>query len=158
MTSHERTGKEDLAVAAIERALVRIRRSQARRTLGRQASGLPADAADLNVVSALDAVDEGPAAPRQEVTVGLVAERLAIDPSRASRIVAAAVQAGYLRRVASQADGRRIHLELTHAGQQLIDSVRQYRQEHFAKLLHDWTSHDRDELARLLAKLAETLG
>ena len=157
MATRDRDEQEDRTVDAIERALVRIRRSQARRTLGRQASGLPAHAVDLNVVGAVDAVDEGPASPGKEVTVGVVAERLAVDPSRASRIVASAVQAGYLRRVASQADGRRIQLELTDAGHQLMDGVRQYRHQHFAKLLHDWTHSDRDELARLLTKLTETL-
>jgi len=142
------------AIDAIERALVRIRRSQTRRTLGRQASGGSGHSAGLNVAGAVDVVDEGPSSPGQEVTVGTVAERLAVDPSRASRIVASAVQSGYLRRVASQADGRRIHLELTPAGHDLMQTIRQYRQDYFARLLRDWPGDDRDELARLLTKLA----
>lgn len=150
--------QKDRTIAAIERALVRIRRSQTRRTLGRRASGLPAHAADLNVIGAVDAVEQGSASTDNEVTVGVVAERLAVDPSRASRLVASAVQAGYLRRVASQADGRRIQLELTNAGCELMDGVRRYRHQHFAELLQDWTGHDRDELARLLTKLADALG
>ena len=52
----------------------------------------------------------------EEVTVGLIAERLGIDPSRASRVVAEVVDRGYARRVASQSDARRICLELTPQG------------------------------------------
>jgi DNA-binding MarR family transcriptional regulator len=145
------------AIDAIERALVRIRRTQTRRTLGRQASGGSGHSVGVNIAGAVDAVDEGPPSPGREVTVGTVAERLAVDPSRASRIVASAVQSGYLHRVASQTDGRRIHLELTPAGHDLMETIRQYRQDYFARLLHDWPGQDRDELARLLTKLAGAL-
>ncbi len=102
-------------LADIERALVRIRRRQTGRALGRAAaasaapSGRPLDLAAAAVVDALD----GPAASGEERTVGFVADRLAVDPSRASRQVAAAVAAGYVRRAASPADGRRSVLELS---------------------------------------------
>ncbi|MFD4429251.1 MarR family transcriptional regulator, partial [Nocardia sp. NPDC058497] len=42
-----------------------------------------------------------------EPTVSTVAAALAVDQPRASKLVAAAVTAGYLRRVADQSDGRR---------------------------------------------------
>ena len=52
-----------------------------------------------------------------------------MDASRGSRIVAEAVKAGYVRRVASQEDGRRIHPELTPAGQAVVDATRRTRAE-----------------------------
>src|SRR5690606_40601178 len=42
-----------------------------------------------------------------ETMVATVAERLGIDPSRASRLVSEMVEAGYARRAVSQADARR---------------------------------------------------
>lgn len=48
-----------------------------------------------------------------EITVGAMAGKLDIDPSAASRIVADAIQAGHLRRIASQGDARRALLEPT---------------------------------------------
>ena len=132
--------------------MMRIRRSQTRRTLGRLATrdvGQNVDLAQLDVVFA---VDEGPARPGEELTVGLVAERLGIDPSRASRMVAGAIRAGWLRRVASQADGRRIHLELTEAGREVAQAAHRSRQTLYDRLMHDWSERDRRELARLLTK------
>jgi len=145
------------ALAEVERALVRIRRSMGKRTLGRLMArdlGAPVDLALLGV---LDAVDEGPQTPGEEVTVGVVAERLAIDPSRASRVVAQAIQAGYLTRVASQADGRRIRLELTAAGAEAVRAVRDARQAFFARLMRGWPERDREEFARLLTAFTEAL-
>jgi DNA-binding MarR family transcriptional regulator len=119
-----------------------------------EALGHSVDHALLGVV---DAVDEGPIAEGQEVTVGMVGERLGADPSRASRMVAEAVRAGYVVRVASQADGRRIHLELTEAGRDLIRAVRQVRQAFFERLLKDWPERDHKELTRLLTRFSEAL-
>jgi len=144
-------------VAAIEWAMVRIRRSQTRRTLGRLTTrdlGGPVDLAQLDAVFA---VDEGPDLPGQEVTVGLVADRLGIHPSRASRLVAAAIRAGHLRRVASQADGRRIHLELTDAGCELAQAAHRSRQALYDRLMRDWSQRDRQQLARLLTRFTDAL-
>jgi DNA-binding MarR family transcriptional regulator len=137
--------------------MVRIRRSQTRRTLGRLATrdlGHPVDLAQLDAVFA---VDEGPDQPGQEVTVGLVADRLGIDPSRASRLVATAIRAGQLRRVASQADGRRIHLELTDAGREITQAAHHSRQALYDRLMRDWSERDRQQFARLLTRFTDAL-
>ncbi|HEV8653845.1 MAG TPA: MarR family winged helix-turn-helix transcriptional regulator [Actinomycetes bacterium] len=137
--------------------MVRIRRSQTRRTLGRRLTrdlGHPIGLAHVGVV---DAVEEGPDHPGQEVTVGAVAERLGIDPSRASRLVADAIQAGYVLRVASQTDGRRIRLELTDPGRELARTVHRHRQAFFADLTHDWTEQERADFARLLTRFTDAL-
>ncbi|WP_241777717.1 MarR family transcriptional regulator [Streptomyces sp. CT34] len=145
------------ALAAIERAMIRIRRSQTRRTLGKivgERLGRPFDPSHGFVV---DALEEEADYPGQQVTVGLVAERLSVDPSRASRLVAAAVEAGYVRRVASQTDSRRICLELSAQGQELAELAHQVRQDYFGALTDDWTDAERDEFARLLTKFTSGL-
>lgn len=144
------------AVAAVERSMVRLRRGMSRHRLGKAAvreHNLPVDVQVLHVV---DVIDEGPDEEGQEMSVGLVAARLGVDASRGSRIVAEAVKAGYVRRVASQEDGRRIHLELTAEGQAVVDATRRTRHEHFAKAMSDWTDQERAEFARLLSRFVHT--
>jgi len=84
--------------------------------------------------------------------VGLVAERLGIDPSRASRMVATAIDAGYVERVASQSDGRRITLRLTESGHAFEDAMQRFRQAQFARAMVDWSDREREQFGRLLLK------
>jgi DNA-binding MarR family transcriptional regulator len=144
-------------LAAIERAMVRIRRNQTRRMLGRvmrEQLGAPADLSHAMVV---DAVEEAAAAPDRELTVGVVGEQLGIDPSRASRLVASAIAAGYVSRVASQQDARRIRLELTGEGRRLARQAREFRLALFDRLMEGWTSGERHEFARLLTKFTDAV-
>lgn len=99
----------------------------------------------------------GPAKSGQELTVGLVANRLGIDPSRTSRLVAVGIKAGYLRRVASQADGRRIHLELTATAEELAAAAHEARQGLYEQLMRGWSEPDRTSFAELLARFTEVL-
>jgi DNA-binding MarR family transcriptional regulator len=145
----------DDPLAAVERGMVRLRRGMARRRLGKAAireHNLPVDVQVLHVV---DVVDEGPDRPGQEMNVGLVAERLGVAPSRGSRIVAEAVKAGYVRRVASQRDGRRIRLELTDAGREVVEAARRTRHTYIAQAMKDWTDEERRQFAALLTRFVE---
>jgi DNA-binding MarR family transcriptional regulator len=146
---------EDLV--AIERAMIRIRRRQSRRTLLGMVAADGATPPDLEHVAVIDAVDEGMEMPGHEVTVGDIAQRLGIDPSRASRVVTAAIKAGYVRRVASQNDGRRICLELTDAGRQVTEHAHRTRQALYNRLLEDWSAADRTRFARLLTRFTDAL-
>ena len=140
-------------LALIEQALLRIRCSQSRRALAREAPG-PVEPAQLGVI---DAVEQGPGEDGQPATVGLVAQRLGIDPSRASRTVAAAIDAGYVARAASELDGRSSILELTLAGREVADNVHAARRARYAELLNDWTPADRAEFAKLLHRFTSAL-
>jgi DNA-binding MarR family transcriptional regulator len=142
--------RPDLSVAVIERAMVRLRRSVIRRRLS-DAVTKELDV-DLQHVGVVDAIEEGPRPGTDQVNVGDVAERLAIDPSRASRIVAAAVKAGYISRVASQTDGRRIGLELTQSGRELVEAVHGIRRSFLERRMRGWTIEERRQFARLLTK------
>ncbi|HEY2593524.1 MAG TPA: MarR family transcriptional regulator [Chloroflexota bacterium] len=131
--------------------MLRIRRSVTRRELGKRMAPLLGDG-DLSHVMAVDAVDEASEDSRGGVTVGTVAERLGVDPSRASRLVASAIRAGYLARVASQDDGRRSLLQLTEAGRALVETMHAHRQAEFGRAMRDWPERDRQEFARLLTR------
>ncbi|MFI6519562.1 MarR family winged helix-turn-helix transcriptional regulator [Spirillospora sp. NPDC050679] len=136
----------------VERNMVRLRRGMSRQRLGKATLREHGLTADLQVLHVTDVIDEGPDEPGQEMSVGLVAARLGVDASRGSRVVAEAVKAGYVRRVASQEDGRRIRLELTDAGREIVAAARETRRRHFAKAMDGWTERERAEFARLLGR------
>lgn len=144
-------------LTAVERALIRIRRRQSRRTLARPVVQGMSEPVDLSTLAVVDAVDEGNGEGNKDVTVGFVADRLAIDPSRASRIVADAVRTGYVRRVASQEDGRRSCLELTPVGREAVDAAHRTRQGFYATVLENWDPAEQEEFARLLTKFVHSL-
>lgn len=133
----------------------RIKRSQTRRTQTRLAMG-SGDCVDHGLIAVVDAVGEGPPSPDGEVTVGLVADRLGIDPSRASRMVTNAIDSGHVVRVASQRDGRRIGLELTSAGRQALQQAQRFRQGLLARAMRDWTEHERAEFVRLFSRFTDS--
>jgi DNA-binding MarR family transcriptional regulator len=148
----------DPAVAAVERAMVRIRRSMARRNFGRVLAEALAETPDLAHVHVVEAVAEGPPADDEPVSVGLVAQRLAMDPSRASRTVAAAVDAGFVARVVAPNDARRIGLELTDAGRALERTVRGHRAAWLGTAMDGWSAADRQRFAELFTRFVDGLG
>jgi DNA-binding MarR family transcriptional regulator len=141
------------ATIDIDTYMGNLRRSMARKELGRLALRdlqLGIDLTDLEIISM---IEHGPG-PDGEITVGLIAERLAIDPSRASRIVADAVDKGIIRRVASQSDARRIGLELTETGHSHAEAIRHYKWSAFAEALGAWPEEDLVTFARLFKRFS----
>ncbi|GAA1568661.1 MarR family winged helix-turn-helix transcriptional regulator [Kribbella hippodromi] len=135
-------------VAAVEAAMVAIRRRQTRRTFAVQAGGPDP------VQEVLDAVE---GAGDEAIGVNGVAVALGVDQPRASKLVAAAVAGGLLRREADQADGRRTNLVLTSAGHDQLATVHAYRQSRFAAAMADWTPGERTTFATLLTRFVTTL-
>ncbi len=145
------------AIAAIDAVMHKIRRSMQRRDFGRKV--LAKIAADLEIahLDTISAIAHSPAwtdDSHEEVTVGLIAERLGIDPSRASRLAADVVERGYARRVASQTDARRICLELTPKGEHFVEAVRRNKWEVFAGALGQWSEQELTVFAALLDRFA----
>ncbi len=114
-------------------------------------------AVELSRILVAEAVAVGSIEPDQEVTVGVVAERLSINPSTASRLVAETVEAGYLVRIPSHADSRRIRLELTSIGRDLVENAHRYQRSIFEYVTHGWTDSERQEFARLLLKFVASV-
>ncbi|GIF15686.1 MarR family winged helix-turn-helix transcriptional regulator [Actinoplanes teichomyceticus] len=112
----------------------------------------PVERKDLNRNLVLNVVDEA----EGEMSVGAVADALAVDPSVASRMVTDCITHGYLVRVPSQSDGRRAVLELTEAGHALRDRFRSQQRQAFEHITRDWPETERRELARLIIKYADS--
>ena len=87
-----------------------------------------------------------------------VAEALGVDQPRASKLVAAAVSAGLVRREADQLDGRRTNLALTDAGRERLETVHTFRRRRFAAAMDDWPESDRTAFATLLTRFVAGLG
>ncbi|WP_433760028.1 MarR family winged helix-turn-helix transcriptional regulator [Nocardia sp. CA-135398] len=138
--------ERDTVAAAVEAAMVRIRRRQTRGALGKD-SPVP-----ISVFRVLDAV-----AGANADTVGTLAAALGVDQPRASRLVAQAVSSGHLERVADQQDGRRAVLRLTPAGRAAVTTARDGRRAAMAAAMSDWTDRERTEFARLLARFVDAL-
>src|SRR5215207_11578502 len=149
--------QDDEHVKAVERAMVAIRRSQTRRALTRLAEGR--DDTDVVGGSAVDVLDAIEAAEQAgtPATVSGVAAALNVDQPRASKLVAAAVEAGLVRREADQADGRRALLVRTERGNTLSEELHRFRRSIFATVMSDWTDADRAAFARLLTRFVESL-
>lgn len=148
--------------------MVALRRSQRRRTLARLAAarqpagpdddrGTAATAVSGAGAEVLDAVEEAEESG-SAATVTSVAVALGIDQPRASKLVAAAVTAGLLRREADQADGRRALLVRTPAGRRLSAEVHTFRRQVADQAMAGWPAGDRAEFARLLTTFVASLG
>ena len=162
-THHDADAPDDPdgAVAQVERALVAIRRSQPRRAVGGPAlAGIDealGEPLSLGVLGVVDAVQDVPERSGGEVTIGLVAERLGLDPSRASRLVAEAADRQLLHRLPSELDRRRTRLELTAQGEQVVAQVQAVRRAWVAERIATWSPHERRTFATLLHRFTADL-
>ncbi|NUP81509.1 MAG: winged helix-turn-helix transcriptional regulator [Nonomuraea sp.] len=112
---------------------------------------------DMTRTLVLNIVEEGPEEDGQEITVGVVAERLAVDPSVASRMVTDCISAGYLVRAASQQDGRRTILQMTGEGLDMLAAFRRHQRSAFEFITRDWPEAERLQFARLLVKYVDSV-
>jgi DNA-binding MarR family transcriptional regulator len=143
------------AVAAIDAVMSKVRRSVQRRDFGRLILARIDPSLEVSHLDAIVALSAGVGdTPRDEVTVGIIAERMGIDPSRASRISADLVERGYAVRVASQLDARRICLKLTARSERLVTAVRQTKWRIFAGALAQWDEQELVTFATLLERFA----
>lgn len=150
-------GSTSSALDDAGRALFGLGRMFDRQRVRRVLSGDSERSVELSRIFAVQAVEASLGEPGAEVTVGAVAGRLGIDQSTASRLVAETIREGYLSRAASEADGRRIRLELTEAGRKLAGDARRYQRSVFEDLTREWPEEERDQFARLLAKFADSV-
>jgi len=95
--------------------------------------------------------DEGPQ------RLGLLATAFGLDPSTITRQVQALEKAGLVVRHADPDDRRASILDLTEEGKVTLAHTRAYRRERLEEVLADWPDHDREELARLLTKVNDSI-
>ncbi len=117
--------------------------------------GAGLEATQFHALSAILRIQNGHARPPQEATVGLLAEEMALDPSRASRIAADLVERGLLIRAVSQQDGRRSVLVPTEAARALMDGFLQAKWQRTMQLFATWSKEDIVTFARLFGRYTE---
>lgn len=130
------------AVMDIDGVLQHWRRRAMRRELGHRALidlKIGIDLAQYDVLAAIEGPQPEFGEAQGEVMVATVAERLAIDPSRASRLVSEMVEMGMARRAVSQADARRTIIELTERGWAVVKAVRAYKFLIMGDFLSGWS-------------------
>ncbi|GAA2714537.1 MULTISPECIES: MarR family transcriptional regulator [Streptomyces] len=150
-----KSDQQEEAVAAVERAMVAIRRSQTRRSLARLASAEGGrQVVDPTLFGVLDAVEER----GRSCTVTDVAAALGVDQPRASRLVLRAVEDGLLTRHVDPADRRRTLLELTASGKEQLQRAQRVRRAVFGKAMASWPESDRSEFARLITAFVASFG
>jgi DNA-binding MarR family transcriptional regulator len=131
-------------IEMIEQSMIALRRSQRRRTLARLSGALPDTA--VEVIDVIEAAELA----GQPATVSAVADALDTDQPRASKLVAAAVEAGLVERRADQADGRRSFLAMTPAGMEVTEQIHGVRRRLIGSALSSWDKGDVSDFARLL--------
>lgn len=117
--------------------------------------GAGLEATQFHALSSILRIKGGYGRAPQEATVGLLAEEMAIDPSRASRIAADLVDRGLLARAVSQEDGRRSVLVPTEAAWALMDGFLRAKWQRTVKLFASWSEEDILNFARLFGRYTE---
>jgi DNA-binding MarR family transcriptional regulator len=142
------------------------RRRVQKRELGRMALrelDLPLDLPKLDVLIAIWAPSNEFGRDDAETMVSTISTRLGIDPSRASRLVSDLIGQGYVKRAVSQQDARRTVVELTEAGQAIVDAVRTIKFLILGEFLSGWSDDEIETFIPMLeryshwAEQAETM-
>ncbi len=115
--------------------------------------GAGIEAAQFGALAAVLRIESGygRAAP-QEVTVGLLAEEMVVDASRASRIAADLVDRGLVARAVSQSDGRRSVLVPTAKGRDLLQAFLRAKWRRTLQVFAGWPEEDILAFTRLFAR------
>ena len=118
--------------------------------------GTGLEVSQFHALSAILRIRSGYGRPApQEPTVGLLAEEMCLDPSRASRIAADLVERGLVARGVSQEDGRRSILNPTERGMALMQAFLTAKWQRIARIFADWSAEDIETFARLFGRYSE---
>lgn len=143
-------------IGKIGEAMARMRIMVGRRYIGRLAIARAGAGMELSHLDVLGLVNR--LSKTQEVTIGMVAEQMRLDHSRASRVVTELVKRGALRREASQQDARRTIVALTDQGAGMLRQLEEVKREVLGQVLADWPQEDVDNFARLFARFTRQMG
>ncbi len=88
-------------------------------------------------------------------TIGLVADRMSVDPSRASRIVAELVTRGYVERQAAQDDARKSVLVMTPKAYAFLKEFSAAKWRILGRVFEGWESSEIDAFATLFHRYVD---
>lgn len=140
-------------ISRISRAMSRMRVLIKSRAISRFAMGTKAPDLDASYIDAIELVGRGQR--DGEVTIGLVAEKMRMDPSRASRVVSHLVEQGMFRREVSQTDARRSVIVLTDKGQDVLCEKRRVKLQLLDKVFSNWSDEEIAQFATLYSRFIE---
>jgi DNA-binding MarR family transcriptional regulator len=86
-----------------------------------------------------------------------LAQTMSLDPSTVSRQVRQLETQGLVQREADPSDARAVMLATTAAGREILDRLLVARHQMLEKALAGWPDGDRQDIARLLVRLADDL-
>ncbi len=109
----------------------------------------------LTAISRIESGTDGH--PPRPATIGLLAEEMNIDPSRASRIATDLIGRGYLRREAVQDDGRKTVLVLTDQAIAVFARFRERKWDKMLDLFRDWSEDDITRFSALFQRYTDSL-
>ncbi|MEU1180006.1 MarR family transcriptional regulator [Streptomyces sp. NPDC005820] len=137
-------------VTEIERALTRItylstRARQHDRLMA--LAGVPLDRAAVALLRQV--ADSEPLRP------GELAQRLGVEASHVTRTVQQLQKSGYVTRVPDPDDGRAQRIQLTDAGREAIDRVRDAGARGMQLALADWSPEELGQLATLFHRMVD---
>lgn len=120
--------------------------------------GTSLEAAQFQAVTAVLRINAGIGRPEPaEATIGLLAEEMNVDPSRASRLATDLIAAGYLRRGVSQSDGRKSVLYTTDSATALLLAFRDLKWAKTMQIFKDWPSDDITRFSELFLRYNEAM-
>ncbi len=93
----------------------------------------------------------------QPPTIGAIAERMSVDPSRASRIVSELVSRGYLTRELDQSDARRTNLVLTAKTKEFLRAFSQEKWKLIADIYESWTPEEIRTFSSLFVRYVDQI-
>ena len=98
---------------------------------------------------------EALAASSEPLSVSAIGEAIGVDQPRASRLVQQGVARSMVLREADPEDARRTRIALTEQGQRFAKGLRSNRRASLGTALASFSEQERQDLARLLGKLAD---
>ncbi len=113
--------------------------------------------AQFDALTAIIRIEGGIGRAAEPATIGLLADEMAIDPSRASRIAADLIAAGYLVREAVQEDGRKSALRLTEPAVAAFRAFRDAKWDLLDTVFADWSPEDITQLAALFGRYSAAM-
>jgi DNA-binding MarR family transcriptional regulator len=137
-------------VVEIERALTRItylagRVKQHERLVA--AAGVPLDRAAVALLRQL--------ADSESLRLGELAAQLAVEASHVTRQVQQLQKAGYVTRIPDPDDRRAQRIELTDAGREAYDSIREASRLGMQMALSEWSPEELRQLATLFHRMVD---